>query len=45
MITKKSLGKNFNPIESFDGGINKSYHLLPARFISIDENKYILSNR
>ena len=38
------LGKKFKLIEAFDQSIEGSYELLPARFATLDNDRYVLSN-
>lgn len=36
--------KKFKLIESFDQATDGNYQLLPARFVALDDNRYLLSN-
>jgi His-Xaa-Ser system radical SAM maturase HxsB len=38
------LGKKFRPIESFDQATFGQYRMLPCRFASLDDRRYVLSN-
>ncbi len=38
------LGKRFKLIEEFDQSITYDYQLLPSRFASLDDGRYLLSN-
>ena len=38
------LGKRFKLIEAFDQSTDGNYQLLPARFATLDNNRYLLSN-
>lgn len=38
------LGKRFKLINEFNQAKTHDYHLLPSRFIALDDNKYLLSN-
>ena len=38
------LGKRFKLIEEFDQSISHDYQLLPSRFASLDDGRYLLSN-
>ena len=38
------LGKKFKLIEAFDQSTDGSYELLPARFATLDKDRYVLSN-
>ena len=44
MTSNKSLAKKFQSMECFDKGIENSYQLLPSRFVSLSENRYLLTN-
>ena len=44
MTPDKSLAKKFQSMECFDKGIENSYQLLPSRFVSLSENRYLLTN-
>lgn len=38
------LGKKFRKIESFDQAASSQYQMLPCRFVSLDDNRYVLTN-
>jgi His-Xaa-Ser system radical SAM maturase HxsB len=38
------LGKKFRQIESFDQAAPGQYWMLPCRFVSLDDNRYVLTN-
>ncbi len=38
------LGKRFRPIEDFRAPLSGGYRLLPSRFISLDSDRYVLTN-
>jgi uncharacterized protein len=38
------LGKRFRPLDDFRSSLSGSYHLLPSRFISLDSDRYVLTN-
>jgi uncharacterized protein len=39
-----ALGKRFKLVEEFNQAKNHNYHLLPSRFIALDDGRYLLSN-
>jgi len=38
------LGKKFRPMEAFDQAVSGQYQILPCRFVSLDDRRYVLTN-